>query len=91
MSIESLKAALRAHKPAADAYLSSCRTIWAAFRNAEPGLADDIAELGWDEAKRVMWMATPLIDGLSPPELVAAGRSGEVSDQVSRILDGFLG
>lgn len=91
MSFEPLKAALLAHKPVADAYLASCRRIWAAFREAEPGTADEIAELGWDEAKRVTWIAAPLIDGLSPSELVAAGKSGQVSDHVSRALDGFLG
>jgi hypothetical protein len=91
MSPKTLNAALQAHKPVSDAYLHSCRTIWAAFRHAEPGLANDIPELGWAEAKRLTWIVAPLIDGLSPSELVVAGRGGEVSERVSGALDGFLG
>lgn len=67
-------------------------SLWRLVERAEPELAREIRELGFEDNVAAAWVCAPLPGfGDSPAEMVAAGRGAEVLDRIGKTMHGFVG
>lgn len=73
------------------AYEGTFPAVWVAMAEEHPAIVDAISQLYSDKASAMKWAcATRLVDGLTPVELVAAGRGREIMDRLARAVHGFF-
>lgn len=72
-------------------YEATFPAAWSEMAEEHPAIADAISQLYPDKDRAMSWACvTRLADGLTPVELVAAGRDREVMDRLNRIAHGLF-
>lgn len=90
--MNALRLALDAVVTTENEYSSRCLVVWRELKAADPVLAKEILQLGFDEPTAAQWVCTPFRGiGNSPAAMVAAGHRTKVMDAVHRTAHGFVG
>ena len=73
-------------------YVARCLDVWHLVELAEPVLATDLRQLGFDDHAAAAWLCAPLGQAeQTPAELVAAGRSAEILERIRQTAHGIFG
>ena len=88
-NMKGLRNALALVDQAGNAHLDACRVTWAELRKADPSIAEAISSLFSNEDVAAKWSCSPHNQGLSPAEMVLAGRSDLVLSIVRKAEYGF--
>ena len=87
MSVEEMLTCIRQAQLATS---SAGRAAWRYVQAHEPALAEALSSIGFGIDEAGIWLITPGDKGsLSPIELLAAGRTKEVVDNLGRAMHGF--
>ena len=90
--MNALRRALDAMVAAKGEHNALCLTVWRELKMADPGLAEEILRLGFDEPAAAQWVCRPFQKlGDSLAALVAAGYRTKILDAVYRTMHGFVG
>lgn len=89
MNLEGLRDAVEAVATATAARHAALRAAWEALKQAEPQLADEIGSMWPSDDVAASWVCDPLVGGLSPVEMVMAGRTDLVWSIIRKAEYGF--
>lgn len=88
--MEDLRTAMMSIKHARDAQNEAYRAAWSALREVDPQLAEVINSFWPDDDVAAQWFCSPHSNGLSPAEMVLAGRSDMVLSIIRKAEHGFV-
>lgn len=89
--MEDLRVAIDLVEKTKQALLDACRAALAALRRTNPQLAKDIGSFWSKDDVAAQWFCRTQGSGMSPAELVLAGKADMVRGMIIRAEHGFVG
>lgn len=88
----SLATAISLADKARSDFVARCLDVWHLVELAEPVLATELRQLGFDDAAAAAWLCTPIGEAeQTPAKFVEAGRSAEMLERIRRMMHGICG